>query len=341
MSRNILVAGGAGYIGSHVVVALAEAGFVPVVLDNFENSYPETVDRLGAVCGDKPECFTADLRDIEALRTVFRRRSFDAVINLAGRKAVSESVAHPMRYYDANVRGLLNLVDVIVETCDAPVIFSSSATVYGQVEAARLSEQAVLSPVTPYGRTKAIGEQILSDAVAAGLLPSAVNLRYFNPVGAHPSGLIGEDPRQPPQNLFPIMTEAACGASGPVVLFGEDYPTPDGTCIRDYIHVADLAEGHVAAVRYALGSGRRTCLPVNLGTGRGYSVREALDAFSRACGFTVPHRIGARRPGDLPRVVADPSLASDLFEWRAARGLETMCEDHWRHQRQARALSVA
>jgi UDP-glucose 4-epimerase len=198
-----------------------------------------------------------------------------------------------------------------------------------------------LSPVTPYGRSKLIGEQILSDAVDAGLLPAALSLRYFNPVGAHASGLIEEHPAAPPQNLFPIMGDAARGARGPVEVFGDDCPTPDGTCRRDFIHVADLAEAHVAAIRFVMGAGAGRCVPVNLGAGRGYSVREALDAFSRACGFAVPHRLGARRPGDLPRVVADPRVAGELFGWRASRGLEAMCEDHWRFLQQASTRRAA
>lgn len=331
MSLNVLVTGGAGYIGSHVVVEVSAAGHVPIVLDNFENSSPDVIGRLARLCGDAPETLTCDLRDGEAVRAVFGRRRFDAVIHLAGKKAVAESVAAPLLYYDANVGAALNLLRAMQDQGDVPIIFSSSATVYGHVDSERIGESARMSPTNPYGATKAMIEQIIADLVAARALPSAVSLRYFNPVGAHSSGLIGESPRQTPQNLFPIIAQTAAGLRGPVKIFGDDYPTLDGTGVRDYVHVVDLARGHVAALRAALRETGR-CLTMNLGTGRGYSVREALDAFSRACGMPVPHQMAPRRMGDVACCVADPSLACALLGWRASHSLEEMCRDHWRFQ---------
>jgi UDP-glucose 4-epimerase len=288
------------------------------------------VDRAAELGGGTAALHVADVRDAAALDAVFASAPVDAVIHLAGLKAVEESVRKPLEYYDANVGGTLTLLRVMERHGVRNIVFSSSATVYGEPERVPLTEGCRIAPVNPYGRTKAHIEDMLMDLAAADRGWRAVLLRYFNPVGAHPSGRIGEDPAGAPNNLLPIVMQVAVGRHPEVQVFGDDYPTPDGTCIRDYIHVVDLAQGHVAAVE-ALGTGHG-CQVLNLGTGRGHSVLEVLSAASDAVGHQIPHRVVGRRPGDVAATWADPSAAATLLGWRATRDLATVCADAWRWQ---------
>jgi len=335
MRGAILVTGGAGFIGAHVAAALTEAGFGVVILDNFENAERDVADRLAAMGLARPEVVEADVRDAGALDRLFAARRIDAVAHLAGKKAVGESVADPLLYYSANLTGAMTLLEAMARHGVRRLAFSSSATVYGAPERLPIDEGAALGPDNPYGRTKLMIEQMIGDLAVADPGFAAISLRYFNPVGAWRGGLIGERPKGTPNNLFPYIAQTAAGERAQVSVFGADYPTPDGTGVRDYIHVVDLARGHVAALTRLLAAdaepGHRA---INLGTGRGYSVLEALAAFGRACGREVPHAIVARRPGDVAACVADPSLAERLLGWRAELGLDDMCADHWAFQRQ-------
>ena len=330
---TVLATGGAGFIGSHVVVELIAAGHRVVILDNFENAAPDVPSRLRRITGVEVATVRGDVRDRDLVRSVLERYRIDAVIHLAGKKAVGESVAAPLMYYEANLGGGLALLEAMQMVGVGKLLFSSSATVYGP-GTAPLDEDHPVAPSNPYGRTKLMQEEIITDAVAAGAIESAISLRYFNPVGAHPSGLIGEDPRAVPNNLFPFIAQTVAGWHPRVRVFGDDYDTPDGTGVRDYIHVVDLARGHVAALAHlssvAMPSGHQR---FNLGTGRGYSVKEALATFSRVCGFEVPHEIVARRPGDVATCVARPDRAARVLGWRAALSLEEMCADHLAFQR--------
>ncbi len=338
MSLNVLVTGGAGYVGSHVAAELLAEGYAVTILDNFENASPDAPRRVADIGAGTPELEVADVRDARALDRVFARRRYDAVIHLAGRKAVGESVAAPLRYYDANVVGAVALFEAMGRAGVRRLVFSSSATVYGAPDRLPIAEDAPLRPTNPYGRTKRMIERILSDLVASDPEAAVVSLRYFNPVGAHDSGLIGEDPAEAPNNLFPYIAQTAAGLRPHVRVFGDDWETSDGTGLRDYVHVVDLARGHVAAVGWLLGGGGRgRHLAVNLGTGCGSTVLEALGAFSRACGFEVPRVIAPRRPGDVAACVADPGLAERLFGWRAERDLDAMARDHWAFQSAALA----
>jgi UDP-glucose 4-epimerase len=330
---RILVTGGAGYIGSHTCVELMQAGYEVVVMDNLCNSHSAVIERLARIVGRAPEFANADVRDTDALREVFSRARFDAVIHFAGLKAVGESFEKPLEYYDNNVQGALSLCRAMVEAEVGTLVFSSSAVVYGNATSMPIREDAPLGPTNPYGRTKWMVEQILGDLAAAnpGTWRVAL-LRYFNPVGAHPSGLIGEDPQGIPNNLMPNIAQVAVGVRDRVRVFGSDYPTRDGTGVRDYIHVVDLARGHLAALR-ALRRGERG-FTVNLGTGSGISVLEAVRAFERACGRTIQVEKVARRPGDVAESYADASLAGRLLGWKAEYGLDEMCRDTWRWQSQ-------
>jgi UDP-glucose 4-epimerase len=328
---KVLVTGGAGYIGSHTCVELMQAGHEVVVYDNLCNSHGEALARIARIAGRAPRLVRADVRDAGALRAVLAGRDFDAVVHFAGLKAVGESVEQPLDYYDNNVQGTLALCRAMREAGVGTLVFSSSATVYGEPGAVPIREDAPLRPASPYGRSKLMVEQILRDLEAAG--PDAWRialLRYFNPVGAHPSGLIGEDPRGVPNNLMPYVAQVAIGARDRLRVFGRDYPTPDGTGVRDYIHVVDLARGHAAAIEALLRSGRG--LTVNLGTGRGASVLEVVRAFERASGRTIPCEHVGRRPGDIAECWADPGLAQTTLGWKATRTLEDMCRDAWRWQ---------
>jgi UDP-glucose 4-epimerase len=328
---RVLTTGGAGYIGSHVAVELMTAGMQVLILDNFENSDPSVVARIAEITGRLPELVEADVRDRAALERLFGRQRIDAVIHLAGKKCVAESVADPLLYYAANLDGAVSLLRAMRDRGVNRLVFSSSASVYGVPESLPINETARTGPLSPYADTKLIIERIIDAELVARPALAAVSLRYFNPVGAHSSGLIGEDPLTEPTNLFPVLARAAIGASDAVKVFGDDYPTPDGTGIRDFIHVADLARGHVAAVRRLL-EGKDTAGRhdrFNLGTGKGYTVLEAIAAFSAAAGTPVPYRVAPRRPGDIVASVADPSRAASMLGWRARRGLEAMCADHW------------
>jgi UDP-glucose 4-epimerase len=328
---RVLVTGGAGYIGSHTCVQLMQAGHEVVILDNFRNSHPEVIERVGRIVGKTPEVEKADVRDTGALRDIFNRRPFDAVIHFAGLKAVGESVEKPIEYYDNNVQGALSLCRAMEEAGVGMLVFSSSATVYGNAASVPIREGAPLAPTNPYGHSKLMVERILLDVAACR--PSVWRialLRYFNPAGAHPSGMIGEDPQGIPNNLMPYIAQVAVGVRDRVRVFGSDYPTRDGTGIRDYIHVVDLARGHIAALE-AMQREQRG-MTVNLGTGRGTSVLEAVRAFERASGRTIPIERVARRAGDVAESYADPSLAEKTLGWKAAHALEDMCRDTWRWQ---------
>jgi UDP-glucose 4-epimerase len=328
-----LVTGGTGYIGSHMVVGLLAAGHDVVVIDNLSNSKSSVLDRIERIAGRRPLFERADIRDRPALRKVFSANRVDAVAHFAGLKAVGESVEKPLEYYDSNVSGSLALVDCMIESGVRTIVFSSSATVYGQPGTVPVREDFPLSAASPYGRSKLMIEEILRDVAAADPDWRVALLRYFNPVGAHSSGLIGEDPNGIPNNLMPHIAQVAVGKLKELPVYGNDYPTADGTGVRDYIHVVDLARGHLAALdalRRAPG-----VLTVNLGTGRGYSVLEMVRAFSAACGKPVPYRIVGRRPGDTAECFADPSLAKRLLGWQAQLGIEAMCADTWRWQRWA------
>jgi UDP-glucose 4-epimerase len=327
---RILVTGGGGYIGSHTVLALLETGFDVVVMDNFGNSDPEALVRVQALAGRTAEVNWGDVRDRCFLRRVFSGARIDAVIHFAAHKAVGESVALPLEYYENNIVSLLGLLEVMRDAGCHRLIFSSSATVYGTASEPPFSETAPLGASSPYGRTKLFAEEILRDVAAADARWKIALLRYFNPVGAHASGQIGEMPQGTPNNLFPYVTQVAIGARPHLRVFGDDYPTPDGTGVRDYIHVCDLGEGHVAAV--AALDRIQGAEAINLGTGRGYSVLEVIRAFEAASGRAVPFEIVARRPGDVAVSLADPRKAATLLGWTARRDLTAMCEDGWRWQ---------
>jgi UDP-glucose 4-epimerase len=331
----ILVTGGTGYIGSHAVVALVEAAYAPVLVDNLSNSKASVLDRIAAITGKHPLFYKIDLRDRPALDAVFQEHSIAAVMHFAGLKAVGESVAEPLRYYGNNIGGTLSLCSVMAARNAKNIIFSSSATVYGDPPSVPIREDFPLAPANPYGRAKLMIEQILQDLHAADPAWRIGLLRYFNPVGAHESGLIGEDPQGIPNNLMPYISQVAVKRRERLQIFGNDYPTIDGTGVRDYIHVMDLAEGHVAALEkigIAAPSSPTAPLVVNLGTGRGCSVLEMVRAFEEASGQKIPCQVVDRRPGDIAACYADPSLAQHLLGWKARRTLSDMCMDAWRWQ---------
>ncbi len=330
-SARILLTGATGFIGSHTWLALLAAGFRVVGVDDFSNSSPEVLNRLRGLSGTEPEFVRADVCDAAAMAEVFAGKAIDAVVHFAAFKAVGESTAKPLDYYANNIGGLLTLARTMVDHGCKTLVFSSSATVYGRPESLPLREDAALSATNPYGATKLIGENILRDVELADPQWRIALLRYFNPVGAHGSGLIGEDPRGTPNNLLPFVAQVAVGRRERLQVFGNDYETPDGTGVRDYIHVLDLAEGHVQALRYLLD--RQRSITANLGTGRGHSVLEVVRAFERASGAKVPCDFVARRPGDVAASYADVSLANELLQWHATRDLDTMCADSWRWQR--------
>lgn len=327
---HILVTGGAGYIGSHTCLELLQAGHQVVVVDNLSNSKEESLRRVQAISGKPLDFHRADLLDGTALNAVFGRYPIGAVIHFAGLKAVGESVRLPLSYYHNNVSGTLTLLRSMLAHGVKSLVFSSSATVYGEPHAVPITEDFPLSAVNPYGRTKLMIEDILRDLHSADPSWSIALLRYFNPVGAHPSGRIGEDPNGIPNNLMPYVAQVAVGKLERLPVFGKDYPTPDGTGVRDYIHVVDLALGHIRAVEKL--NARPGLVTYNLGTGRGYSVLEVVEAFERACGRPIAYQITARRPGDIAASYADPSRAQRELGWRARLGLDEMCADTWRWQ---------
>ena len=327
----ILVTGGAGYIGSHTCVELLRAGHNITVFDNFCNSHPESLERVQRITGKRFRFIRDDIRDRGALVTALRESGAQSVIHFAGLKAVGESVQQPLSYYDNNVMGSMRLLEAMGICGVKTLVFSSSATVYGDPQRLPLTEDHPLSATNPYGQTKLTVEQMLRDLQRSDTSWRIGILRYFNPVGAHESGLIGEDPQGTPNNLMPLVAQVAVGLRPHLNVFGNDYPTPDGTGVRDYIHVADLALGHLKALE-ALRRSPAECLTVNLGTGTGYSVWEIVRAFEEASGKRVAYTVAPRRPGDVAACYADPSKAATLLGWRAERNLADMCADAWRWQ---------
>jgi len=331
ISNVILVTGGAGYIGSHTCAALAAAGLPYLVLDNFSNSRTSVLERLGRITGEVPPCITGDVRDRALLDDIFARHPITAVVHFAGLKAVGESVREPLRYYDTNVAGSVTLLHAMRAAQVRTLVFSSSATVYGDPASVPIREDFPLQATNPYGWSKLMVEQILADVdLSEPGQWRIARLRYFNPVGAHESGLIGEDPQGVPNNLLPYVAQVAAGQRDRLSVYGNDYPTPDGTGLRDYIHVCDLAQGHVEALRYL--QAHSGLLTVNLGTGKPVSVLEMVRSFERASGRRVPYQVVARRPGDVAQCWADPSQAERLLGWKAQHGVDRMCADAWRWQ---------
>jgi len=330
---NILLTGGAGYIGSHTSLALIESGHDIVIVDDFSNSSPEVIDRLAELGARPVQCHQLDIADREALSRVCRIESIDAVIHFAGLKAVGESVEEPLRYYDVNISTTLSLCSVMLELGIRNLVFSSSATVYGEPERIPLDENCQTGGTTsPYGSTKLFIEQILTDIQRAHPQMNIALLRYFNPAGAHASALLGEDPQGRPNNLVPVLSQVAVGKLEQLVVHGDDYDTPDGSCVRDYIHVCDLAAGHLAALT-KLGSDPGL-VTYNLGTGNGHSVKEVVAAFEEVAGVTLNKRTGPRRPGDVATTYCDPSLARQELGWQAQYSIADICRDAWRWQQQ-------
>lgn len=326
----ILVTGGTGYIGSHTCLELLNAGYELIVLDNFSNSNRESLKRLKELTGRDIKFYEVDLLDGNAVEEVFSNNDIEAVIHFAGLKAVGESVSIPLHYYHNNITGTLILCDVMKKYGIKNLVFSSSATVYGMPEEVPISEDFPLAATNPYGRTKLFIEEILRDLYVSDSSWSISLLRYFNPIGAHESGMIGEDPNGTPNNLMPYITQVAVGKLQELQVFGNDYPTVDGTGVRDYIHVVDLANGHLKALEKVMSSNGVEAY--NLGTGTGYSVLEIVSAFEKASGVKVPYKIVDRRPGDVAVCYADPTKARDELGWTAERGIEEMCRDSWRWQ---------
>lgn len=331
--KNVLVTGGAGYIGSHTVLEMVERGMTAVVVDNLDNSSEESLKRVAKLTG-KPDQVVfrhVDLLDYDALAAVFKEFSFDACVHFAGLKAVGESVQLPIKYYHNNLTGTCNLLNLLMEHNCKRFVFSSSATVYGLVKEMPVTEGVEIGATNPYGRTKLFIEEFLRDLHTSDPSWDILILRYFNPCGAHKSGDIGEDPSGIPNNLMPYVAQVAVGRRPHLTIFGDDYPTPDGTGKRDYIHVVDLAKGHVAALE-KLEKGDVGCVPVNLGTGTPYSVKEMLSAMSKACGRDLKFEIAPRRTGDIAELYADPKFAKDFLGWSAELGVEDMCASIWKWQ---------
>ncbi len=329
--KNILVTGGCGFIGSHTVVRLIEKGYQPVIIDNLDNSNELVLDRIETICGKKPEFIKADIRDSSALSALFEKYEFDSVIHFAGLKAVGESVEKPMRYYSNNVEGTIALLKTMDKYNCRKLVFSSSSTVYGDPKSVPIYENFDLSATNPYGQSKLIIETILRDLAYANSDWVFTLLRYFNPVGAHESGLIGEDPNGIPNNLLPYIAQVAVGRLDCLNVWGNDYDTPDGTGVRDYIHVVDLAEAHINAVEHFKRD--QGCLAYNIGTGEGYSVLEMVKAFEDASGKSIPYSIEARRPGDIATSFANCDLSQQEIGWVAKRGLADIMRDQWNWQK--------
>ena len=327
---SVLVTGGAGYIGSHTCVEMLNFGYDVVVIDNLDNSSSESLNRVEKITGKKVKFYENDVRDKEALRKIFTENKIDSVIHFAGLKAVGESVRKPMLYYANNLESTIALIEVMTEFNVKKIVFSSSATVYGVAKEMPLVEGMPTGAINPYGRTKLFIEDILRDLYVSDNEWAITLLRYFNPIGAHKSGIIGEDPKGIPNNLMPYISQVAVGKLEKLHVFGNDYNTVDGTGVRDYIHVVDLALGHVKAVNWVLNN--TGCEEINLGTGNGTSVLQLKDAFSKASGIEIPYVIDPRRPGDPDEVYADASKALNLLGWKAERGIDEMCEDTWRWQ---------
>jgi len=334
MTQSILVTGGAGYIGSHTCLELLNAGYDVVVVDNLDNSCEESLRRVQELTGKGLTFHKVDVCDGEALAKIFAQRPdndpFSAVVHFAGLKAVGESCEIPLRYYENNIFGTIELLKVMQEYNCFNLVFSSSATVYGDPASVPTTEDITLSATNPYGKTKLFIEEILRDLCVSDPRWTAVLLRYFNPIGAHSSGQIGEDPQGIPNNLMPFVMQVAVGMREKLAVFGDDYDTPDGTGVRDYIHVVDLALGHLAAIKKL--SGFTGCLPINLGTGQGYSVLDMVKAAEKASGETVSYEVVPRRAGDIATCYAEPGLAIEMLDWQATKGIDEMCEDAWRWQ---------
>ena len=328
---SILVTGGAGFIGSHTCVELLEAGYEVVVVDNLYNASRKSMDRIEQITGKKPTFYEADILDREALNQIFEKEQIDSVIHFAGLKAVGESVAKPIEYYYNNIAGTLVLCDVMRKHNVKNIVFSSSATVYGDPAFIPITEECPKGKITnPYGQTKGMLEQVLEDIHVSDPEWNVILLRYFNPIGAHESGRIGENPKGIPNNLVPYVAQVAIGKLKCLGVFGDDYDTHDGTGVRDYIHVVDLAKGHVAAIKKL--EEKKGVLIYNLGTGKGYSVLDVVHAFEKACGKKIPYAVKPRRPGDIATCYADPAKAKAELGWEAENGIEEMCEDSWRWQ---------
>lgn len=336
MTKRIIVTGGAGYIGSHVCVDLLSAGASVLIIDDFSNAHEEAVRRIGELAPGELSLLKRDLADPDHRGDIMDAAAAfkpDGAVHLAGLKAVGESVADPARYYRINISATLTLIDALDAAGARSLVFSSSATVYGDANPNPVAEDAANAPANPYGRTKYFIEEMLKDLARAPQTGWRVaNLRYFNPVGAHPSGRIGEDPNGVPNNLFPFIAQVAVGRREKLNVFGDDYPTKDGSGVRDYIHVCDLARGHTAALSYLEGKTAPHVIDINLGTGRGYSVLEAIAAFKRASNREIPFEMAPRRDGDIAEIFANPARAHELLGWRAEKTLDDMCADHWRWQ---------
>ena len=328
----VLVTGGAGYIGSHTVVELVEAGYKVVVFDNFSNSNPESIKRVEKIVGKNIPLIQGDIRSKDDLQKAFDTYEIDSVIHFAGLKAVGESVEQPLRYYDNNIVGTIRLCEVMAQNGCKSIIFSSSATVYGDPHTTPIKEDFPTSATNPYGRSKLFIEEILKDLYISDNEWKIVLLRYFNPVGAHSSGLIGEDPNGIPNNLMPFITQTAIGKRECLSVFGDDYDTPDGTGVRDYIHVVDLANGHLKALQKIDSFDK--VMTINLGTGQGYSVLDMVKAFGKASNKDIPYKIAPRRAGDIAKCYADPTYAKEILGWSASKNLDDMCRDSWRWQSQ-------
>lgn len=331
MVKRILVTGGSGYIGSHTCVSLLENDYEVIVIDNLSNSKVESLKRVEKITGKEIKFFKGDILDKWFLRTIFTENKIDAVIHFAGLKAVGESTEIPLVYYENNISGTICLLEVMKEFKVKNIIFSSSATVYGAPEIVPIKEEAKLSVTNPYGRTKLMIEEILKDLYASDHTWNIAILRYFNPIGAHPSGMIGEDPKGIPNNLVPYVTQTAIGKREYVRVFGNDYDTKDGTGVRDYIHICDLADGHVAALKVI--NEEEGIKIYNIGTGIGYSVLDIINAFSKTVGFEIPYKVVERRKGDIDYCYADPTKAYEELKFKTKRNLEDMCKDHWLWQK--------
>lgn len=338
MKEKILVTGGTGYIGSHTVVELINEGFGVVIVDNLYNSEAEVIDRIAQITGIKPQLEVFDLCEKEKLDSFFGHVNIAAVIHFAAYKAVGESVRKPLDYYRNNLLSLINILDLMRQYGVSDFVFSSSCTVYGQPEKLPVTEDAPMQPaVSPYGNTKQICEEIIKDTVAAGEGINAIALRYFNPIGAHPSALIGELPRGVPENLVPYITQTAYGLREELRVFGDDYDTPDGSCIRDYLHVVDLAKAHVTAVRRLIENKNKSDYEVfNLGTGKGVSVFEAIDSFEKVTGVKVKYKVTGRRPGDIVKIWADPSYANRELGWKTLSSLDDSMRTAWEWEKYIR-----
>jgi UDP-glucose 4-epimerase len=334
MTKNILVTGGAGYIGSHTVVELVEAGYTPIIIDNFSNSDESVLDKLQAITDKKLVCYRQDFQDLAKLRQVIKKHKIGGVIHFAAFKAVGESVEQPLKYYRNNVAGFISLLEALEELAVPNLVFSSSCTVYGQPDELPVTEKAPFKTAeSPYGASKQMCETILADATNVSRSLRSIALRYFNPIGAHPSGLIGELPLGTPANLIPLLTQAVAGLRPGLTIYGNDYPTADGTCVRDYIHVVDLAKAHVKALGYLAKQPVASSTAINIGTGQGSSVLEVLESFKKVTGHKVPHKIGPRRPGDIVITYAGVSQARKLLGWRAQLSLADALQDAWRWQK--------